>query len=77
MTGGLRVVLGRTVDGQPLVQDLTRLPHLMVAGACGSGTTTFLKSLAVSLLPRRSLAELRTISLSVCSPDGPREIRHA
>ncbi len=46
----LLVCLGRDVSGQPFYADLARMPHLLVAGATGTGKTIFLNSLILSLL---------------------------
>jgi len=46
----LVLALGRDVAGVPVYADLTRMPHLLVAGATGTGKTIFLNSLIASLL---------------------------
>ncbi len=46
----LVLALGRDVAGFPIYADLTRMPHLLVAGATGSGKTCFINSLIGSLL---------------------------
>ena len=46
----LSITLGRDVSGLPVYTDLTRMPHLLVAGATGTGKTIFLNSLILSLL---------------------------
>ena len=48
----LTFVLGRDVSGFPVFSDLARMPHLLVAGATGTGKTIFLNSLILSLLYR-------------------------
>ena len=47
---GLTIALGRDVSGNPIYADLTRMPHLLVAGSTGTGKTIFLNSLILSLL---------------------------
>ncbi len=42
--------MGRDVSGFPIYTDLTKMPHLLVAGSTGSGKTIFLNSLILSLL---------------------------
>jgi len=49
-SSNLVIALGRDVSGQPVYTDLTRMPHLLVAGATGTGKTIFLNSLMMSLL---------------------------
>ncbi len=45
----LAVPLGRRHDGQVVTADLTRMPHLLVAGATGSGKSIFLNAVVTSL----------------------------
>ena len=57
----LLICLGKDVIGSPIYADLTRMPHLMVAGATGTGKTIFLNSLLTSLLYRNPPETLRLI----------------
>jgi S-DNA-T family DNA segregation ATPase FtsK/SpoIIIE len=57
----LTFVLGRDVSGKPVYADLARMPHLLVAGATGTGKTIFLNSLILSLLYRNSPRALNFI----------------
>jgi S-DNA-T family DNA segregation ATPase FtsK/SpoIIIE len=55
------VVLGRTVTGEPLLQDLARMPHLLIAGATGAGKTVCLNAIIASLLYHATPDDLRFI----------------
>ncbi|MDR0444721.1 MAG: DNA translocase FtsK, partial [Puniceicoccales bacterium] len=55
------VVLGRTVTGEPLIQDLARMPHLLIAGATGAGKTVCLNAIIASLLYHATPDDLRFI----------------
>ncbi len=55
----LPIVLGASLLGEPVVSDLTAMPHLLVAGATGSGKSVLINTLIVSLLLKRSPNELR------------------
>ena len=46
----LKIPLGVDVNGQPFVSDLTRMPHLLVAGATGAGKSVCLNSIITGLL---------------------------
>lgn len=49
-SGVLSLVLGRDVSGNPFYADLTKMPHMLVAGSTGSGKTIFLNTVILSLL---------------------------
>jgi len=53
--------MGRDVIGTPFYADLSRMPHLLVAGATGSGKTIALSSIMLSLLYRNSPKQLRFV----------------
>jgi DNA segregation ATPase FtsK/SpoIIIE, S-DNA-T family len=55
------VALGRTTDGKAVFGDLVSMPHLLVAGATGSGKSVFINSLIMSFLFRMSPQQLRLI----------------
>ena len=52
----LIIALGRDVSGVPVYADLTKMPHLLVAGSTGTGKTIFLNSLIQSILYQPSTA---------------------
>lgn len=49
-TAPLAFALGKTIDGQPRVLDLARMPHLLIAGTTGSGKSVCLNCVIVSIL---------------------------
>ena len=57
----LPMCLGASVVGEPVVKDLAESPHLLVAGTTGSGKSAGLNTMLISLLLKRSPAELRLI----------------
>ncbi len=59
----LGVVLGKDVAGQTRVYDVAKMPHLLVAGATGSGKSVFLHSLIFSILYRSSPQEVNFIMM--------------
>jgi len=52
--GLLSFALGKDITGHPVVGDLSRMPHLLIAGATGSGKTVCLNSIMASLLYKAS-----------------------
>ena len=57
----LPLYLGKDASGQPLVSDLTRMPHLLIAGTTGSGKSICVNSLITSMLLSRSPSEVNMI----------------
>jgi S-DNA-T family DNA segregation ATPase FtsK/SpoIIIE len=54
-------VLGRDVSGTPMSADLAKMPHMMIAGATGSGKSVMINALLTSLLYRNSPSDLKLI----------------
>jgi len=59
----LAVAMGKNVSGQPVVSDLARMPHLLIAGTTGSGKSVFIQSLAVCLAMNNTPSDLRMAML--------------
>ncbi len=57
----LAMSLGINVAGQPVVMDLTRMPHVLIAGSTGSGKSVAINSFMCSVLFRASPAEVKFI----------------
>ena len=57
----LPLALGRTITNDPYIIDLTRMPHLLVAGATGQGKSVGLNAIITSLLYKKHPAELKLV----------------
>jgi DNA segregation ATPase FtsK/SpoIIIE, S-DNA-T family len=61
--GGLTLALGKDIGGTPVVVDLARMPHLLIAGTTGSGKSVAINTMILSLLYRLTPAECRFIMI--------------
>lgn len=59
----LLIALGKDVSGNPIFSQLTKMPHLLIAGTTGSGKSIFIHTLIVALLYRHSPESLRFIMI--------------
>jgi len=57
----LTLALGKNISGEPVIADLTRMPHLLVAGTTGSGKSVAVNSMILSLLYRLPPEQCRLI----------------
>lgn len=57
----LALAIGRDVAGEPVIVDLAKMPHLMIAGATGSGKSVCVNGIILSLIFSNSPATLRLI----------------
>lgn len=57
----LNIILGRDVGGAPVISDIGKMPHLLIAGATGSGKSVFIHSILFSILFRAGPNECKFI----------------
>jgi S-DNA-T family DNA segregation ATPase FtsK/SpoIIIE len=59
----LTIALGRDVSGNPLLADLARMPHLLIAGTTGSGKSVCIAALATCLVMNNAPEDLRMVMI--------------
>ncbi len=59
----LPIALGRDLEGKPVVTDLAKMPHLLIAGATGSGKSVAINTIITGLVYRYVPAELRMLMI--------------
>jgi S-DNA-T family DNA segregation ATPase FtsK/SpoIIIE len=59
----LTLALGKDIGGQPMVADLARMPHLLIAGTTGSGKSVALNAMVLSLLYKSTPEHVRLIMI--------------
>ena len=62
-TGPLTIALGKDIGGRPVVADLARMPHLLVAGTTGSGKSVGVNAMVLSLLYKASAKDVRMLMI--------------
>jgi S-DNA-T family DNA segregation ATPase FtsK/SpoIIIE len=60
-TSKLALCLGKTIGGDPVIVDLSRMPHLLIAGTTGSGKSVAINTMILSLLYRMTPTQCRLI----------------
>jgi S-DNA-T family DNA segregation ATPase FtsK/SpoIIIE len=63
MHSKITLALGKDITGKPVVADLARMPHLLVAGTTGSGKSVAINAMILSLLYKASASEVRLIMI--------------
>ena len=59
----LALALGKDIGGQPIVADLARMPHLLIAGTTGSGKSVAINAMVLSLLYKSTAEHVRLIMI--------------
>ncbi|MCG8672468.1 MAG: DNA translocase FtsK 4TM domain-containing protein [Pseudomonadales bacterium] len=59
----LALALGKDISGEPIVADLAKMPHLLVAGTTGSGKSVGLNAMLISMLFKATPEQLRLIMI--------------
>ncbi len=61
----LTMAIGKTISGEPFVADLTKMPHLLVAGSTGSGKSVSLNSMICSILFKATPVHVRFLMIDL------------
>ncbi|MDO4805894.1 MAG: DNA translocase FtsK [Coriobacteriales bacterium] len=61
--GPLEVAIGRDSSGNPVIADIAKMPHMLVAGTTGSGKSVMINSMIMSLLMRTTPKQVRLIMI--------------
>jgi S-DNA-T family DNA segregation ATPase FtsK/SpoIIIE len=61
MKSPLSIVIGKDISGEPILGDLDKMPHLLIAGQTGSGKSVMINTVLTSLLYRNSPSDLKLI----------------
>jgi len=63
--GALPLALGKDATGNPVVADLARMPHLLIAGATGTGKSVSINAMIVSILYKASPRDVRFVMIDL------------
>jgi len=59
----LTLALGKNIAGEPIIADLTKMPHLLVAGSTGAGKSVSINSMIMSILFKASPREVKMLMI--------------
>lgn len=59
----LTIALGKDISGKPVVADLKKMPHLLIAGSTGSGKSIFIHSVILSIIYKSTPEEVRFLMI--------------
>jgi S-DNA-T family DNA segregation ATPase FtsK/SpoIIIE len=62
-TGGIPLILGKDISGNPILADLAKMPHLLVAGTTGSGKSVSINDMILSILFKFSPKDCKLIMI--------------
>ena len=63
LSSPLALALGKSISGEPVVTDLARMPHLLIAGTTGSGKSVAINAMVLSLLYKSTPEHVRMIMI--------------
>ena len=63
ISGKLNLALGKDISGKPIIPDLSRMPHLLIAGTTGSGKSVAINTMILSLLYQLSPEQCKLIMI--------------
>jgi S-DNA-T family DNA segregation ATPase FtsK/SpoIIIE len=63
ISGNLNLALGKDIGGNPIIPDLSRMPHLLIAGTTGSGKSVAINTMILSLLYQLSPEQCKMIMI--------------
>ncbi|MDR2666866.1 MAG: DNA translocase FtsK 4TM domain-containing protein [Holosporales bacterium] len=63
MIAGIPIILGKDISGNPIMADLTKMPHLLVAGTTGSGKSVSVNDMVLSILFKFSPKDCKLIMI--------------